>query len=74
MATPAATPVTTPEALTVATLAAPLLHTPPLTVLLTLAEVPAQIAVPPLTTPASGKDPAATVMPATEEPQLLVTV
>lgn len=74
IAEPEATPVTSPAEVTEATDGADELHTPPLIVLLYVADVPGQSEVLPLSVPATGAEPTVIERVAVAEPQAPVTV
>lgn len=71
---PAATPVTTPLAFTLAMLAALVLHAPPLPVWLMVIVAPAHILLAPLNVPAFGRPVTVITLVAVALPQLLVTL
>jgi hypothetical protein len=71
---PAVTPVTTPDASTVATDAVPLLHTPPPIASARVRVAPAQTVLPPVMLPAVGVALTVTAAVVVALPQLLLTV
>lgn len=71
---PAATPLTTPEAFTVATLVVLLFQVPPDTASAKVVVPPGQIEVAPVIVPAEAEGVTVTEVVAVDEPQLLVTV
>ena len=74
LAVPAALPLTTPEALTEAIVAADELHTPPVVVLVIVMLAPSQTAVAPVIAATTGSGFTVTALVTGVAPQVLVTV